>query len=331
MAFPSESGNGVAVLIVNYNAGRELPRCLAALREQRLSPGKIVVVDNASNDGSPAMVAADYPEVELIRLPQNVGFAAGNNRGLEACAGYRWIALLNPDAFAEPGWLSELLRTAEANPGAASFASRLVDAADSEIIDGDGDTYHVSGLAWRRHHGRRAAEVDDTDEAIFAPCAGAALYRLDALEQAGGFDEVFFCYFEDVDLGFRLRLLGYGCRYVPASVVRHVGSATTGLDSDFSVYHGHRNLVWCYAKNMPGRLLWRYLPQHLLMNFVILAYYTLRGRAGVIWRAKFDAVRGLPRALAERKEIQARRRVSGNHLRGHMSRDLLKPYIGRHV
>ena len=223
------------------------------------------------------------------------------------------------------------MAAAAAEPGAAAFASRLLDAADPAIVDGDGDVCHVSGLAWRRHHGRRVAEVGDDGEPVFSPCAGAGLYRRDALEEVGGFEESFFCYFEDVDLGFRLRLLGHDCRYVPDSVVRHVGSGTTGRDSDFSVYHGHRNLVWCYVRNMPGWLFWFYLPQHLLMNLAVFAWYLVQGRGGVIWRAKRDAARGLPRALRERRRIQAARRIAPSGLCPHLSRGLLKPYFGRHV
>jgi GT2 family glycosyltransferase len=134
------------------------------------------------------------------------------------------------------------------------------------------------------------------------------LYRRQALVDIGGFDEAFFCYVEDVDLGFRLRLAGHKAMYVPEAVVRHVGSATTGgQGSDFSVYHGHRNLVWTFVKNMPGVLFWLLLPLHLLLNLVTIGMYIARGQGGMIFRAKKDAVKGLPQVWSKRKQIQASR------------------------
>jgi GT2 family glycosyltransferase len=169
----------------------------------------------------------------------------------------------------------------------------------------------VSGLVWRDRHQYRLAPADRLEREIFAPCAAAALYRREALVQAGLFDEDFFCYVEDVDVGFRLRLAGYDARSVPEAVVRHVGSATTGgQQGDFPVYHGHRNLVWAYVKNMPGLLLWTLLPLHLLLNAFTLLWFTLKGRGPVIARAKADAIRGLPAAWRKRREVQAGRVAS---------------------
>lgn len=132
----------------------------------------------------------------------------------------------------------------------------------------------------------------------------------DALLSAGGFDEDFFCYVEDVDLGFRLRLLGHRCWYVPDSVVLHVGSAVTGRRSDFSIYHGHRNLVWTFVKNMPGVLFWLLLPLHVVLNLVSVIWFALRGQGAVILRAKRDALLGLPKMWRKRQQIQKARVAS---------------------
>ncbi len=185
-------------------------------------------------------------------------------RSQAASAESEWIALLNPDAFAEPRWLEALLVAAESNPEFDVFGSKLVNAADPTVLDGAGDAYHMSGLVWRIGHGSRLYRL------LRKMCAkysrpvrrqhfiGAALLR-----ELGGFDEDYFCYVEDVDLGFRLRLAGYRCLYVPQSVAHHVGSGTTGgQHSDFALYHGHRNLVWTFVKDMPGILFWLLLPLH---------------------------------------------------------------------
>ncbi len=317
---------GVAVIIVNFNSGTLLDECLRHARAQTRRPERIIVVDNASQDGSADRLESDYPEVELIRSDRNLGFAAANNLGVQRVTGAEWLALLNPDAFPEPDWLERLLKAAQAHPECASFGSRLLDANDPGRLDGTGDVYHVSGLAWRRDHGRPVVSGADEAGEIFAPCAAAALYRRDAFLEAGGFDEDYFCYFEDVDLGFRLRLLGYGCRSVPEAMVRHVGSAVTGRRSPFSLYHGHRNLVWTWCKNMPALLFWLYLPQHVLLNLGAVLWYALRGQGITLLRAKWDALRGLPRCWRQRRVIQPRRRISAWRLRQAMSRGLLALY-----
>jgi GT2 family glycosyltransferase len=294
----------VGVVIVNWNGGQYLERCLAALRDQTLAPDQIIVVDNASTDGSPEKLARNFPNVTLIRLKNNLGFAAANNLAVRDYANTHWVALLNPDAFAAPDWLETLLRTAEAHPEYGFFGSCMLRAEQPTQLDGTGDCYHVSGVVWRRDRGvpvesghRRAGE-------IFAPCAAAALYRRDIFLAAGGFDEDFFCYVEDVDLGFRLRLAGQRCLYAAAAIVYHVGSGLTGKQSDFSTYHGHRNLIWCFVRNMPTPLFWIYLPQHLLLNLLSVLALTLRGQGAIVLRAKRDALRGLSGALRKRRRQQ---------------------------
>lgn len=316
----------VAVLIVNFNSGPLLGECLRHVCAQTRRPERVIVVDNASNDGSADWAECDYPGVAVVRLESNQGFAAANNLAARQAGEVDWLALLNPDAFPKPDWLERLLAATDRHPECASFGSRLLDANDPGRLDGTGDVYHVSGLAWRRDHGWPVISGADEAGEIFAPCAAAALYRRDAFLEAGGFDEDYFCYFEDVDLGFRLRLLGYRCRYVPDAVVRHVGSAVTGRRSPFSLYHGHRNLVWTWCKNMPALLFWLYLPQHVLLNLCTVLWYALRGQGITLLRAKWDALRGLPRCWRQRRVIQTRRRISAWQLRQAMSRGLLALY-----
>ncbi len=301
----------VAVVVVNWNGGHFLERCLTALLAQTVTPYAIILVDNASTDGSLEIVRR-FPSVRLIPQAKNTGFARGNNSAIDAApAESEWIALLNPDAFAEPRWLEALLAAAESHPEFDVFGSKLVNASDSSLLDGTGDAYHISGLAWRTANGVPVSTLGESVCEIFAPCAAAALYRRSALLDEGGFDEDFFCYAEDVDLGFRLRLAGYRCLYVPQSVAHHVGSGTTGgQHSDFSVYHGHRNLVWTFVKDMPGLLFWLSLPLHVALNLVSIVWFALRGQGRVILRAKWDALLGLPRMWRKRQQIQAARVAS---------------------
>jgi len=289
----------------------------------------VVVVDNHSADGTVAIVREAVQRlgltVTLLEQPGNIGFARANNLGVAALDACEWIALLNPDAFPEPGWLASLEAAARRHPEAASFASRLMRDGTPGVLDGAGDVYHVSGLVWRHGHGRRVEEVPDAavERPAFAACAAAALYRRDDWLSAGGLDERYFCYVEDVDLGFRLQLRGRGCWYVPDAVVAHIGSGTTGTGSPFSIYHGHRNLAWTFAKDMPSPLVWRFIPVHALVTLVALAWFTLKGRGTAIFKAKWDALLGLGLALEARQQVQTARRVDASQLLAQLDRSSL--------
>lgn len=310
----SESGmdrnNKVSVIIVNWNAGHFLEQCLTALMAQTVQPHEIILVDNASSDSS-IQIARKFPKVRLIALNTNTGFARGNNLAIEAVSDEsKWVALLNPDAYSQTRWLETLLLAADSHSEFDIFASKLVNAVNPMCFDGAGDAYHLSGLVWRMNHGTPVRDVWENVREVFSPCAAAALYRRSVLCELGGFDEDYFCYVEDVDLGFRLRLSGYRCLYVPQSVVHHVGSGTTGgQHSSFALYHGHRNMVWTFVKDMPGILFWLMLPLHLVLNLVSIIWFSLHGRADVILRAKRDALLGLPQMWRKRQQIQKTRVV----------------------
>ncbi len=209
-----------------------------------------------------------------------------------------------------------------AEPQWAALGSCLLLDGSDGLLDGTGDVYHVSGFAWRRDHRRPAGEAPRGREEIFAPSAAAALYDRGAFIALGGFDERWFCYLEDVDLGFRLRLRGLRCVHVPDAVVRHVGSSTTGRESAFQVYHSQRNLVWTWWKDMPAPLLWLYLPQFLLVNALMTAWFVRRGQGRAVLSGKWDALRGLRGVLASRREVQRGRTVPVAQLRRSMAQGL---------
>lgn len=314
----------VTVVIVCWNSAPLIGGVLDALERQSLQPSRILVIDNGSSDVTDLhRVVAGRARCRLLCMGCNLGFAAANNVGIREAVGSEFVALLNPDAFPEPSWLEELVGTARKYPSAASFGSRLLNRDQPDVIDGSGDCYSIWGLAWRRGHGRPAEAEHLLESSIFAPSAAAALYRREALVEVGGFDEDYFCYIEDVDLGFRLQLAGYGSRYVPSSVAMHIGSATTGgQHSDFSVYHGHRNLVWTYVKNMPGMLFWLFLPLHLILNMFAIAWFASKGRTSLILRAKRDALKGIRRMWGKRRQIQAARKSSVGTILGVLDKRL---------
>jgi GT2 family glycosyltransferase len=320
----------VSIIIVNWNGASVLPQCLAALAAQTYTDFEVILVDNGSSDASLtlAQTTSAFFNLHIEKLPKNVGFAAANNIGAK-CAQGQWLALLNTDAFPSETWLEKMLQAVAQQPDNIFLASQLIQANNHDLLDGVGDALHISGLAWRRKHGRSTLEPDaQRTHEVFSACAAAALYPRNAFLQVGGFDESFFSYHEDVDLAFRLRLRGLCCLYIPEAIVYHVGSATHGARSDFVIYHGHRNLVWSFIKNMPGHLLWLYLPVHIATNILFLLYYTLRGQGRAIWQAKIDALRGLSPVIQKRKEIQRTRQAFVKDIDRVLEHNLLAPFVG---
>ena len=314
------------VIIVNYNGGEIVLRCLEALKRQTLSPHRILLVDNCSQDKSVSQIEKQFPEVEIMEASVNLGFAKANNLAVRECGDCNWIALLNPDAYPEADWLENLIIAAKQNPEFSFFGSTQLKYGSKDKLDGTGDVYHVSGVSWRRDMGYSAKETKREFDEIFSPCAAAALYLRKAFMAVGGFDENFFSHMEDVDLGFRLRLAGYKCLHVPNAIVWHVGSAFFGKNSRVADYFVHRNMVWTYFKNMPGKLFWRYLPQHILANIYILVWLSLKGQPMNIFKAKWDAFKHLKLILAERKKIQENRRANLKDLLNVMPKNWLLPY-----
>jgi GT2 family glycosyltransferase len=289
---------GVSLVIVDYNAGDVLLRCLEAVALQTHMPSRLLLVDNAGTDGSfekaRAFVASNSTlagMTEILRNEKNLGFAAANNAAAARCD-TEFLALLNPDAVPEPDWLEKLVAAAKRHPRAASFASRQMLDVQRGLVDGLGDVYHPIGICWRRRHGKVLRSSDLVEKETTSACAAAALYRCEAFEGVGGFDEKFFCYVEDVDLGLRLRRAGHTAVFVPDAVVEHTSKNSR---SDFAVYHGQRNIEWCFFKNTAPAKVVLFLVPHLLVGLAAFAVCAMRGQALVFLSAKFDALRAFAR------------------------------------
>lgn len=297
----------IAVVIVNFNSDQLLEQCLEHVTKQSRPADVVMVVDNASEDGS-AKVAAHTAGVRLLQLDKNYGFAAANNRAFEQLENIDLVVTLNPDAYAAIDFIANLEAAAIANPNHGSFASRMM--RSETVLDGTGDSYHLSGLAWRRGHNTPWSANRPNKPSCFSACAGAAMFRLNKVRAVGGFDEDFFCYMEDIDLGYRLLLVGAPCLYVGEAVATHIGSAISNQYAGFADYHGHRNLVWVVLKNTPWPLLPLVLPAHLLMTIVVGFVFLYRGSLRNYLRAKYDALTGLGAALKKRRSVQRLKKVS---------------------
>jgi GT2 family glycosyltransferase len=299
---------GVSVAVVAYQSGPTLADCLAALKAQTVGDFEIILIDNASTDGAAAAAARACPEATFVPNAQNLGFAAAMNQAARLARG-RWFAMLNPDAFPDPGWLEALLAAADAHPEVRCFASRQLMADDPGVLDGLGDVMSAAGLAYRGGYGRR--DPGHAEPAlVFSACGGAMMIDRALFLEMGGFDERLFCYCEDVDLGYRLQLRGEPTLLAPTAVVRHVGSASSGGPrSDFAVFHGTRNRLWVYLKDTPPLLLWLTLPLHMAATALLLAAHALKGEFAAPWRGLIAGLNGLPMVLQARREAQGQRRV----------------------
>ncbi|WP_091736468.1 glycosyltransferase family 2 protein [Phenylobacterium immobile] len=315
----------VTVVLVTYESGPTLGRCLAALRAQSFTDFELVLVDNASRDGAGVAAAAADPAIRLIANDANLGFAAAVNQGVAAASG-RWIALLNPDAYAAADWLAELMAATETFPHVRSFGSRQTMAGDPGRLDGLGDAMSITGFPFRG--GYRGVDPGPLPPfECFSACGGAMLIDRMLFLEMGGLDERLFCYNEDVDLGYRLRLIGEATVIVPSAVVAHEGSASSGGPrSDFAVFHGTRNRLWVFVKDTPPILFWLTLPLHLIATATLFARHATRGELAAPWRGFLAGLAGLPMVWRWRREAQGHRRASSVEVARAMTfsaRDLL--------
>lgn len=269
----------VSVIVVNWNGEGYLAECIDSLLRQTYPRLEVIVVDNASTDGSVPLLTERYGgKIRLIVNPTNLGFTGGNNAGMAAASG-AYVLLLNNDAVADPGWAAALVREAEADLRVGMCASKIVSYDDPKVIDGVGLLLARDGLA--RGRGRLARDHGQFDrpEDVLIPSACAGLYRRAMLDEIGLFDEQFFMYCDDVDLGLRGRVAGWACRYAPDALVRHRYSRSAGSYSLRKVFLVERNRIWVMLKSFP----WLFVALSLPWTAVRLwwhAYAAWQGRGG---------------------------------------------------
>ena len=292
-----------SVLIINFNGGDYLQGAVDSLVQQSFQDFETIIVDNDSQDGSlDRLDAAALKVCKVEALGRNSGFAEGNNIAARLASG-QWLALLNADAVAEPDWLEKLHGYVQKYPDCAMFASTQVSMDDAEVLDGAGDGYTVYGFAWRGCYHKPMADLPAFGE-TFGPCGASAAYKRAVFLDVGGFDERGFCFMEDIDLAFRLRLQGEYCLFLPDARVVHKGGGLSGEKSEFSVVHGSRNRIWAYWGNMPTVLLWLTLPGHFLLTAYLLIGHFGRPYGKHVWKG---TVAGWARATEFRRERKALR------------------------
>ncbi len=259
------------VIIPNFNGKKYLDNCLSSLEGAGRGEFAVLVVDNGSTDGSVQEAGERYPWLRVIGFTENKGFCAAVNAGIRA-AGTPYVFLLNNDTVVEPGCIRRMEQRMEEERDLFSLSARMVDMANPSRMDGAGDFY--SALGWARAAGKgKPVERCKRRRDVFSACAGAAMYRKEYLEHTGLFDELHFAYLEDVDLGYRARVMGYRNAYEPEAVVRHAGSGSSGSRyNPFKIIHSSRNSVYLIYKNMPSGQLLLNLPL-LLFGFLVKALF----------------------------------------------------------
>lgn len=317
---PSQSPLRISVIIPNWNGAGHLPVCLDSLRSQTIAGPEtgihlqVIVVDNASTDGSQELLARDYPEVEVIQLPENRGFTGACNAGLKAAQADVKV-LLNNDTEADPNWLAEVMAAFSRHPRAGSVASRMMLFDRRDVFHTAGDFFRLDGTPGNRGVWQKDAGQYDSEEFVFSACGGSAAYRREMLDEVGLLDDAFYFSSEDLDLGWRAQLAGWRCVYAPKAVVYHKLKATGG--DELASYYNGRNLIFILAKDYPASLLRRYWPAVLRAQWRIgwQALRAWRGRAArARLRGQLAGLLGLPRMIRARRKIMESRRVTDDYL-----------------
>jgi GT2 family glycosyltransferase len=327
----------VTVAVPTLAAGEVLKECLRALESQTVDEFEVVVIDNSGTGRAQASGGDVSPRVRVIANERNVGFGAAVNQAFRASTA-PYLAALNDDAVADPRWLETLLADAEAHPRTGQsrigmFASE-VRLAGTGKLDSAGMLIAADGSSKQRAHGGSPGRSLEAPEALF-PSGSAALYRRAMLDEIGVFDEGFFLYCEDTDLGLRAQWAGWGCRYVPGAVVEHRYSHSAGRASPLKAYYVERNRLYTIVKNFPASMLWA-APFASLARYAwhVAALAAGRGKTAeyrqaghpaallpfVVIRAHIAALFRLPALLAARRRIRATRRITPAEFRALLER-----------
>lgn len=311
----------VTVIIVTLNNLNLLRNCLRSLFAQDYGAIEIVVVDNGSDEDVCGMLAAEFPEIRMVRLDKNYGFAGGNNRGIETAQG-KYIALINNDAVAAPQWISSLVATAEFDANIGAAASIIIDGNQPEVLDSCGVGIALDGMSRQAMRGMPVPQLTQPAKVLlFSGCA--CLLRMEALNDVGLFDEDFFAYCEDTDLGLRLRRAGWKIVVAPGAYVHHYYSMTGGKFSLQKVYWVERNHLWVAIKNFPWFLL-AVVPFVTAWRYFVQAYFILKGIGelnkftednnlssilSTYLRAYIDMFKKLPAMLEKRRSFRKKQQL----------------------
>lgn len=316
----------ISVVLLNWNGEQVVEKCLKSLQGQTYHPLELIVVDNASTDQSVELIRKNFPEVKLVLNEKNLGFGGGNNVGIRASQG-RFIMMLNNDTRLDPSCIEELKRGLEKSDRYGACASKILLEYEENLIDAAGIVVCPDGLSIGRGRLESGDHYNEETEVFFASDC-ACLYRREMLEDIGLYDEDFFAYADETDMGWRAQLAGWKCIYKPRAVVYHFHSASSGSYSPFKAFLVERNRIWVAVKSFPFSLL--ILGQfYTLWRYVLQAYGALSGKGAagrftsdfskaalvkILIKVYLSIWKSLPLMIRKRRAIQKKKRISNKEV-----------------
>jgi GT2 family glycosyltransferase len=321
-----EENSLISVVVLNWNGVKVLEKCLKSLMLQTFRPLETIVVDNASTDGSVDFIKNRYPDIKLIVNERNLGFGGGNNVGILSSEG-RYIMMLNNDTRLDPKCIEELKGSLEKDRRYGACASKILLEYEDNLIDAAGIVVCPDGLSIGRGRLEKGDLYDEEAEVFFASDC-ACLYRREMLEDIGLYDEDFFAYADETDMGWRAQLAGWKCIYNPKAIVHHFHSASSGTYSSFKAFLVERNRIWVALKNFPVSLL-IFGQFYTFWRYVLQAYgaFTGKGAAGrftsdfskielvkVLVKIYLSIWKSIPLMIRKRRAIQRKKRISNREV-----------------
>ena len=312
--------NRLAIIVLNWNGADDALECIASLEKQNLQPSIIIVDNNSSDDSVESFekYIENHPksDVTLIKNQKNLGFAGGINTGLRYALenNYEFVGTLNPDAVADKNWCKELVTELEKHPD-TGIATGLLLRRDGKMVDSSGDFYTTWGDPGPRNRDQPVSKAPKKPGYVFGATGGGSIYRTAIFSDVDMFDEVFFMYYEDVDLSFRTQLAGWKIRYTPKAIAYHKVGASSQKVPGLAVYNTYKNLPLLFIKNVPGKLFWT-VGARFLLTYVLIFGNTMRHGAG--WPALKGFLMSLvhqPAAYRKRFTIQKNRKVSVSYIK----------------
>lgn len=315
-------------MVLNWNGGRFVGECLISLQAQTYHPLEIIVVDNASTDGSADFIKMGFPEAKLIVNERNLGFGVGNNIGIRASQG-RYILVVNNDACLDPACIEELKRCIEKNGRYGACASKILLKKEDDLIDSAGILVFPDGLSIGRGRLEKGDRYDEEKEVFFSSGC-ASLLRREMLDDIGLFDEDFFAYADETDMGWRAQLAGWKCIYNPKAVVYHLHSASSSAYSHLKAFLVERNRIWVAIKYFPISLL-VFGQFYTLGRYFYQAYGALfgKGAAGrftkefskcqlikILLKVYLSILKDLPILFHKRSQTGQKKRISSREIYG---------------
>jgi GT2 family glycosyltransferase len=312
----------VSIIIPNYNGEKYLSDCLGSLRMQNYEKREIIIVDDCSTDNSIEIVENKFPEVKLLKNDKNYGFAKTVNEGIRFARG-KYIALLNNDTKVVSNWLSDLVREMKIDNNIGMCVSKILFLNEINIIDSVGVVLYPDGMSRTRGHGERDIGQYDQVEEVLLPSGCSALYRKDALNYVGLFDEDFTSYCEDTDLGLRIRLAGWKAVLVPTAITYHAYSCASGKYSGYKAFLVERNHLWIAIKYFPLRML-LLVPFYKIWRYAIQIYAILLNKGSgsrflenntklklvlILVKSNIASIKGIPNMITKRRKFMKKKKI----------------------